>query len=295
MHLCMCVSFVMNKYFLSVDIEGISGVATREFSSSSGKFYEQARRYMAHNVNAVITGILNADPNAWIVVRDAHSSAANLDLEKLHPKANLVQGWGHSMSMVYPLDDSYKGVFLVGYHAGATNNDAVLAHTYTGFIHSIKINNKLITEAGIAAINAGIQNVPVAFISGDNFAVAEAKEQLENIVGVVVKESFARDCALSYSLEVAHNLLADGAKTATQNLLQNKIQPFKISGQIKAEIRLHNIGYNISIFQKLYKTWEFDKAFTFDLENCSVSYVSKSAAEFFKRFEILMQCLFSYK
>lgn len=285
----------MNKYLISVDIEGISGVASREFSSASGKLYELGKRFMLHNTNAVVEGILQADPAAWIVVRDAHNSAQNLDFEKLHPKANLVQGWGNSMNMVSPVDKSYKGVFLVGYHAGGHNNDAVLAHTYAKFIHSLKINDKIIDEAGIAALYAGIHNVPVAFLSGDNLAVAAAKEQLPDIVGVVVKESLARDSVLSYPLAKAQELLISGAKLATQNLLQNKFKPFKLSVPFKAELKIYNIGYHISIFQKLYKTFELDKVFEFDLNEFSVKFISDSTAQFLQRFEVLMQCLYSYQ
>lgn len=284
----------MNKYMISADIEGISGVASREFSSSKGKCYELGRRYMMHNVNAVVTGILQADPNAWIVVKDAHGSAMNLDFEKLHPKANLVQGWGDSMNMVSPIDNSYKGLFLVGYHAGGDNNDAVLAHTYAKFIHAVKINGKIITETGLAALNASIFDVPVAFISGDNFTVAEAEQQLTGLVGIVVKESLARDSVLSYPLSEAQKLLEDGAKLATQNLLQNKVIPFKISSPITTEIKIYNIGYNISILQKLFKTFEFDKTYKFDLNQYVVSFDAATQAEMLNRFNLVMQCLYSY-
>ena len=58
----------MNKYLISADIEGITGVVNKEFSKENGKFYPLGCRYMASDVNAVIQGILNADFDAEIVV-----------------------------------------------------------------------------------------------------------------------------------------------------------------------------------------------------------------------------------
>ena len=67
---------------------------------------------MASDVNAVIEGILQVDPDAFVVVRDAHGGiAANLNLELLHPAASIIQGWGNGLNMAESLDTSYKGIF----------------------------------------------------------------------------------------------------------------------------------------------------------------------------------------
>ena len=112
--------------------------------------------------------------------------------EDLHPAASLIQGWGNSVNMVQGIDSSYDGVFLVGYHAGAPNRRAVLSHTLTLGLNWIKVNGQIINEAGWAGVLAGHYNVPVAFLSGDDQAVIEAKEQFENIETVQVKQSMGR-------------------------------------------------------------------------------------------------------
>ena len=217
----------MNKYLISVDIEGITGVINKNFASKEGKYYQLGCGYMTSDVNAVVQGILNADPDAWIVIRDAHEDAVNLNLEELHPKANLIQGWGPTLNMLAGLDQTFKGVFLVGYHAGGKNNKAVLGHAFSSRVHYLKINGKFMNETGMAALYAGHYNVPVAFVSGDDCAINEAREQLGDVVvGVVVKQSLSRDSAISLPLEQAHFLLEKSAADAVAKLQQNYFQVF---------------------------------------------------------------------
>ncbi|MGK5083320.1 M55 family metallopeptidase [Bdellovibrionota bacterium FG-1] len=97
-----------NRYFISVDIEGITGVSCDSHASRGAKSYSLGQTYMTHDTNAVIEGILEAEPDAEIVVRDAHGSSLNLDLLTLHPRASLLQGWGTSINMMEGLDSSFN-------------------------------------------------------------------------------------------------------------------------------------------------------------------------------------------
>lgn len=279
-----------HKYLISVDIEGITGVISTNFSQSSGKYYELARKYMVSDVNAVVEGIIAADADAQVIVRDAHGSeATNLDLEKLHPRAQLMQGWGDKMNMVLPLDASFTGVFLVGYHAGGQNNQAVLAHTYSSKIHSLVLNGKtVINETGIAAIYAAVYGVPIGFISGDDYAVLEAEKQLgKNIVGVVVKESYGRNCALSLSLAGAQAKLKTGATLATQKLLAHELKPFALIIPFMVAIRFFNIGYFPSPFKTVAGALDFDKTYEFNDEKCTISFKANSLQEMFQRLTLI--------
>lgn len=279
----------VNKYLISVDIEGITGVISTNFSNQKGSHYDLARKYMASDVNAVVRGILQADHSAWIAIRDAHGrSAANLDLEKLHPRAHVMQGWGNDVNMVSPLDDTYTGIYLVGYHAGGPNNEAVLGHTYSALVHYVKVNGQLINEAGIAGVYASYFEVPVAFISGDDHAVREGKEQFPDIVGVEVKKSFGRDCALSVSLSEAQTLLESGAKEATVNLLEGKCSLMRHNLPLEIEIKFYNTGYFHSVFRKIYGALGFDQTFRFDLEQFVIRYTAATQLEMFHRLNLLM-------
>jgi len=285
----------MNKYLLSVDIEGITGVAHTGFSSSKCKQYELARKYMVNDVNAVIRGILSVDPDSYILVRDAHGSkATNLDLEKIHPVAYVMQGWGNEMNPVAPVDQTFKGLFFVGYHAGGNNNEAVLGHTCCSFIHYVKVNGKILNEAGIFGMYANFYGVPLAFMSGDDQVIKETKAQFDNLVTVAVKESFGRDSVLSLSLVKAQEQLEKGAKEATLNLLQNKVQPMKIDKELNAEVRLYNTGYNISIFQKLCGIFFFDKSYEFDKENFIIKFKANDPIEMYGKINLIIAVVYGF-
>lgn len=286
-----------NKYLLSVDIEGITGVVNREFTSSSGKYYALAQKYMANDVNGVINGILKADPDAFIVVRDAHGRATNLDLEKLHPRASLVQGWGNSMNIVEALDSTYRGVFLVGYHASGSNDEAVLAHTMSDKVQFLRINDTFINETGIAALYAGYYQVPVAFLSGDDHAVREAHQQLgDKIIGVAVKESLSRDAAVSVSLSHAHGLLEAGAYRATELLLQRDVlEPFTMSLPLQVEIQLYNTGFFVSTFAKMKSMLSFTKVFNFDSATHTIKYASSDMLIMMQFLDLLLSLMYAIK
>lgn len=278
----------MNKYLISVDIEGITGVINKQFAKKNGKYYPLGCSYMLNDVNAVVQGIVNADPDAWIVVRDAHEDSINLNLEELHPKANLIQGWGPTQNMLAGLDQTFTGVFLVGYHAAGTNNKAILGHTLSSVVHYIKINDALVNETGMAAFYASHFNIPVAFISGDDCAVNEARAQLGDIVGVVVKQSFSRDSGISLPLEQAQMLLEKSAADAVYGLQRHQFPVYKISLPVTLEIGFYNTGFRISVFQYLVEILEFDAGFIFDQEQLSVKFTASSILEAAQKLNMLM-------
>ena len=279
----------MNKYLLSVDIEGISGVVNKDFANKNGRYYQLGCRYMTSDVNAVVRGILNADVDAWIVVRDAHGAdAVNLDLERLHPQANLIQGWGGLQNMLGGLDQTFKGVFLVGYHAGGQNSKGVLGHTLHSLIRHIKINGRLVNETGVAAFYASCHDVPVVFVSGDDYAVAEAQEQLGEVVGVAVKQSFARDSIIALPLEQTQSLLEKSAAEAVTKLQKNKFSVFKATKPITLELVFYNTGYRISVFQKLAEILAFDSTYRFKPEEFTLTFNSADALEALQRLNMLL-------
>src|SRR5690348_6466999 len=118
------------KIYMSVDIEGVAGVVDRSHGSlTGGAEYDLGRRLMTLETNAAIEGALEAGATE-IVVNDSHGPMINLLPEMLHPKATLIQGRLKHLFMVEGLDDSFDGMFLVGYHASAGIRDGVLNHAF---------------------------------------------------------------------------------------------------------------------------------------------------------------------
>lgn len=155
------------KVFVSVDMEGISGVGTSAMTSSSGKDYAVARRLMTEDVNAVIATILSRGP-AEIVLNDSHGDMQNIHHLELDPRVTYIQGSMKPWGMVEGLDTTFDAAIFVGYHARAGTPNGFLAHTGTGSVKGVWLNGVEVGEGGMNAAFAGEHGVPVILASGDS-------------------------------------------------------------------------------------------------------------------------------
>ncbi len=103
----------------------------------------------------------------------------------------------------------------MGYHAGASHIGGVLSHTIGGTAFAeVRINGKVMPEAGINAAIAGHFGVPVLMASGDNVALEEITECIGDIVTVPVKQVYSTQSAITLTPAVAHRKVRDGVKAA---------------------------------------------------------------------------------
>ena len=204
------------KVFISVDMEGVSGVVDRDQTSATGQDYERFRKLMTAEANAAIDGARDAGAT-HIVVNDSHGSHRNLLIEELHAPAELVSNNIKPMGMMAGLDGSYAAVIFVGYHAKAGSSEGVLAHTGNGStIADLRVNGRSVGEGGMNIHAAGALGVPVVLVSGDQAAIAEVRELVPNIEGVQVKEAFGTAAARSLRPEEAARLIREGTARAVR-------------------------------------------------------------------------------
>jgi len=163
--------------FISADIEGIDGVMATTHQSTSGADYKLACQWMTAEVNAAVEGAVEAGA-ARIVVKDAHNEGTNIELDKLHPSAELISGWGPLRSMVEGIDRSFDALFLIGYHARAMTAAGTLAHTWSSHVLEFTINGRPVGEVGWAAAFAGQFDVPLALVTGDDALIAQAGQEV---------------------------------------------------------------------------------------------------------------------
>lgn len=163
--------------FISADMEGICGVFGLHQWESGGSGYERACEWMAAEVNAAIEGAVAAGARR-IVVKDAHCDGNNIDLEKLHPAAELISGWGPLNSMVEGISPEFHALILIGYHARAATADATFAHTWSRNVLELRVNGTPVGEAEWAAAFAGHFGVPVAMITGDDKLADQVRETI---------------------------------------------------------------------------------------------------------------------
>ncbi len=216
------------KIYISVDMEGISGIVHSDQVSSEGHDYNIARKWMAEDVNSAIEGALEAGATE-ILVNDSHGSMRNILPSEIHPRASLISGSPKPLSMMQGIDGTFNACIFIGYHSKAGTTSSILDHTYSGAsIYSIKINGVEMPELGINALVAGYFNIPVIFVSGDFEVCRQAQSILgEKIVTVAVKEGFGRTSAKLLPMDEARRKIKEGVKLALKRL--NEIKPFKMN------------------------------------------------------------------
>ncbi|MFO7732384.1 MAG: M55 family metallopeptidase [Candidatus Aminicenantes bacterium] len=226
------------KVYISVDMEGITGVVHGEQVSSGTSEYAAARKWMAEDVNAAIEGALAAGARE-IIVNDSHGSMRNIDPADLHPRAVLISGSPKPLVMMEGIDASFNACLFIGYHARAGTADATLDHTISGaVVRAIRVNGIEMPELGLNAAIAGMFGVPVVLVSGDVAVCQQAKEILgSDVVTVPVKDSIGRQAARLVPMSEARKTIKDRTAKALRELIKHK--PYRLTSPYKFELDYH--------------------------------------------------------
>lgn len=176
------------KVYISVDMEGISGVNGDDQTSAGGAEYGRARRLMAEDANAAIRGAFEGGATD-VVVNDSHGSQRNLLPEDLDPRARLISHSFKRYGMMEGLDETFDAIIFVGYHAKADAARGLFAHTGSGVVRDLQVNGASVGEGGMNAALARWYGVPVVAVSGDDAAVEEVARAVPGIRGVAVKRA----------------------------------------------------------------------------------------------------------
>lgn len=209
------------KLFLSVDMEGITGLVDPTFVDSDKHHYTRGQKLMTDEANHVIDAAFSAGAGE-VIVNDSHSKMNNLLIERLHAEAKLISGDVKPFSMVQGLDDSFDGAVFVGYHARASMK-GVLSHTMIFGVRNMYINDVAIGEFGFNAYVAGYFGVPVLMVAGDDEIAKEAADLIPGITTAIVKEQASRTAALCLTPQKSGQLLRRRTAQAIKNI--QKVEP----------------------------------------------------------------------
>jgi D-amino peptidase len=182
------------KVFLSNDLEGVAGIVDWSQCRPPGAAYEMGCQLALAEVNAAIEGAAAAGATEFLV-NDSHGAMANLAPGALAGEASYLSGRHKPLYMTQGLDETCDVAFFVGYH-GSMGSNGILSHTYNPkAVAGVRLNGLVTGEAGINALVALANGVPVALVTGDQVAVAEARPFLPDAEGVAVKQSVTRFAA----------------------------------------------------------------------------------------------------
>src|SRR5207245_10157668 len=115
--------------FISVDMEGVAGVAHLHQVMRGTAEYERSCHWMTAETNAAIAGARTAGATRFLV-NDSHRDMSHLVLDDLDPTAEVISGGDKPYSMGAGLDASFAAAFFVGYHASIGTPGAIQDHTY---------------------------------------------------------------------------------------------------------------------------------------------------------------------
>ena len=176
------------KVFISVDMEGTSGLERLEEIFRGLPGFDRFRQLMAGDANAVIRGAIDAGATE-IVVSDSHGYMCNIHPDDLVPNVQLKRGMRRRWCQMKALDSTFDVALLVGYHAKAGTPEAILSHTWITGFRDVRVNGLSLPEPSLNTYLAGAFDVPVAMLSGDDYVIRQAELVLGDIEYAQVKRS----------------------------------------------------------------------------------------------------------
>lgn len=201
------------KVYISVDLEGISGINGDDQTSAGQAEYARGRKLMVEDANAAIRGAF-AGGATEVVVNDSHGGQRNLLPEDLDPRARLISHSFKRHGMVEGLDETFDSILFIGYHARAGAPRGLFAHTGSGVVRDLQLNGVAVGEGGINAAMAAWYGVAVALVTGDDTAVEEVRALVPGVKGVTVKRAINTRAVEMLPLAEARRLIEAGAKDA---------------------------------------------------------------------------------
>jgi D-amino peptidase len=230
----------IEKVFISIDMEGISGIVDGSQCGGQTGEYTYGRKLMVGDLNAAIEGALEVGAQE-IVVSDSHGGMKNVQPEEVHEAAMLIRGTPKPDVMMTGIGSEYDAAMYIGYHAMKGTKNGILAHTISGgTVDSIWINGRETGEFGLNAALAGHYDVPSVLMTGDYAVSEEAKAFVPSISTAVVKWGVGRKAGKCLHPKKARALI----KLKTMEALENvgNIAPFTVEGPVNFILKYGHSG-----------------------------------------------------
>jgi D-amino peptidase len=143
------------KLFISVDMEGTTGLERLEEIFRGLPGFDTFRQLMAGDCNAVIQGAIEGGATE-IVVSDYHGYMCNMRPDDLVQGVQLRRGQlKRQWCQMKTFDGSFDAAILIGYHAKAGTTDGILAHTWITGFRNVRVNGHSVPEPSLNAYLAG--------------------------------------------------------------------------------------------------------------------------------------------
>jgi D-amino peptidase len=228
----------MTNVFISIDMEGIAGIAHLQQVMRGTDDFAASRELMTDEANAAVAGAFEGGATS-VVVNDSHGDMYNLLAERMDPRAELLIGSPKVLSMMQGFGPEFDVALFIGYHAAVGTQAAVMDHTYSGrLFYEVRVNGEPVTEADLNAAYAGTYGVPVGLVTGDDKICAVAAKRLPGVRTVVVKEAFGRNVARSLHPQAAREAIRKASAEAVAAL--GELRPYTVEPSVVLEADIAN-------------------------------------------------------
>lgn len=235
------------KVYISVDIEGVAGIAHWDEAMKPTRDYPEFQERMTAEAVAASEGALAAGATE-IWIKDAHGSGRNILAEKLPRQARLIRGWsGHPYDMLQELDESFDAIAMVGWHGPASHGGNPLSHTLTGRYTEVTLNGELCSEFLLHAHVATLTNTPVVFLSGDA-GICEIAKAKNPQIHTVVTNVGRGESVIATQPSLARDRIRETVEAALRSDTSTHVQPCADSYQLRIRFKHHGVAYEKSFY-----------------------------------------------
>lgn len=230
----------MEKAYVSIDIEGLPGIASATMLSPGQSQYSRGSRIMTLIAVEVSKKLLE-NGFRHVVVADSHGAMTNIEYTELPRGTSLIQGFPRPLSMLTGLDESYSAALFIGYHSAASTMHGFLSHTMSSRTFAeIRVNGIRASEFLINSLVAGEKGVPVILVAGDKHLEAEVRAYSPWTVFVALKTGITRYAAEYPSLGNVLESLGKAVYVAVNRLRRGEARPLVLDRPYRVEAVLRD-------------------------------------------------------
>jgi len=217
------------KVFLSVDMEGVSGLVRWADVVTRGIDFARNRRLMTLDANAAVEGAFEGGASE-VVVEENHGveELCDLLLDEIDSRCHVIRGAGRpTATTMAGLDASCGVVLLIGHHARAGSFPGIMAHTvsYERF-QAVRVGGRDLGETELFAIRAGELGVPVGLVTGDQVVCEQLRKRVPQADAVVVKRALSNVAGDVVPPVRAREEIRRAARRAVERARSGEIAPY---------------------------------------------------------------------
>ena len=217
------------KVFVSVDMEGISGLVRWADVSPTGIDFARNRRLMTLDTNAAVEGAF-AGGATEVVVEENHGveDLCVLLMDEIDARCRVVRGAGRpGATTMAGLDASVGVVLLVGHHGRSGSFPGIMAHTISyGAFKLVRLGGAPIGEPDFFAIRAGELGVPIGMITGDQVVAEQVGAICPWAERVIVKDALGNQSGNCIAPVRAREMIQAGAERAVRRARAGELRAY---------------------------------------------------------------------